>query len=255
MNELMKLAKGNSIAQEKKPSLDAMQQRLGVTTLVQQGSSIELIALVFDATGSMDPIWSEAKKNIRKLVERLRELTPHAKLVLVAYRDYCDGNQILEVSPQTTDVDKLMSFLESIDCDGGGDTPEAVEVALEKIIDLKPSLAILVGDAPPHGVMDSFKHGKDYRDYARTLGNIKIPVYTISTDQLTYTISSFREIAELSGGKSFLLSEVDQLIDLLSVVTAKRASRLDDLAGIFKRENNGSLTDTQKRLLIEAAKT
>ncbi len=257
MNELMKLTKGSALLpDDKKKGLAAMQKRLGVKAVTLQAqSSVRLIALVFDATASMDCVWQEAKANIKKLVTRQRELTPQAKLVLVAYRDYCDGNDLLKAFSPSADTDKLVSFLDSINCNGGGDDPEAVETALERVLELKPDLAILVGDAPPHGVIDAIMKGKDYREYAQKLGKSGIPVYTISTNSRQEVISSFGEIAKLSGGKGFQLSQVNELIDLLSVATAKKTQQLGQLSDILKRENGGRLTAKQERLLIDAAKT
>lgn len=257
MNELMKLTKGSALlSEDKKKGLAAMQERLGVKSVtLHTQSNIHLIALVFDATGSMSGIWREAKANIKKLVTRQHELTPQAKLVLVAYRDYCDGNDLLKVFPPSADTNELVSFLDSIHCNGGGDDPEAVEAALERVLELKPDLAILVGDAPPHGVVDAMMKGKDYREYAQKLGESKIPVYTVSTNDDQDVTSSFGEIAKLSKGKAFQLSQVDELIDLLSVATAKKTEQLSQLSDILKKENGGRLTAKQERLLLQAAST
>ncbi len=256
MNELVKLTKGGSLLPEdQKKCLAAMQERLGVkAVMLSTQSSIRLIALVFDATGSMKGFWREAKDNIKKLVVRQSELWPQAKFVLVAYRDYCDGNSLLKVFSASSNTDKLVSFLDSVDCDGGGDDPEAIEAALERVLEIKPDMAILVGDAPPHGVIDGMVRGKDYKEFSRKLGEQQIPVYTIATNSRQSVVSSFKEIAELSSGKSFLLGQVDELIDLLSVATAKKTSQLNQLADLLKKENGGRLTAKQERLLIEAAK-
>lgn len=251
----MKLTKGGApLPQDKEQDLAAMQKRLGVKSFQAQ-SNIRLIALVFDATSSMWNVWEEAKANMKKLVMRQRELTPNAEFILVAYRDYCDGYRLLEISSPSANTDELISFLDSIRCSGGGDEPEAVEVALEQMIRirLQPDMVILVGDAPPHGVIDQVVNGKDYRVYARKLGECKVPVYAISTNDNSGVTRSFQEIAQLTGGKYFLLNQVSDLIDLLSTATAKRANQLGPLTDLLKRENGGRLTDRQERLLLEAS--
>jgi len=253
MKELVKFVKGGaSLTQDKKGALETMAGRLGISSFTTPTqSNIRRIALVFDATGSMSGIWRAAKAGIVKLLKRQRELNPQAAFVMIAYRDYCDGNRILEVSKPSTNEGEILEFLDGIVCDGGGDTPEAVEAALERVIGIHPDLAILVGDAPPHGVSDRIQKG-DYREYARTLGTQHIPVYTVTTNTDRDTVSSFQEIAELSGGKRSHLNDVNDLIDVLSMATARKADQLDQLSKLLERENRGRLTKKQEILLLEA---
>jgi hypothetical protein len=100
--------------------------------------------------------------------------------------------------------------------------------------------------------MDQF-HGINFREVARQLGQSGVAVHTISTNNERATVSSFREIAELSNGKFFLLEQLDELIDLLSVAVAKQANQLLLLQKMMKREGGGQLTKCQIKLL-EAAK-
>lgn len=48
----------------------------------------------------------------------------------VAYRDYSDGQLLIQRQEWTSDADQLQKFVNGIVCDGGGDTEEAVERAL-----------------------------------------------------------------------------------------------------------------------------
>lgn len=235
--------------------LQGIQAQSRITSIVRSGNKVKLIALAFDATGSMEPIWSEAKHNIQKLVLRLREITPEAKLGLVAYRDHDHGDKMLEFFGPSSNVEAIYTFLNSVECIGGETTAEAVEVALEELLELGPSMAILVGDAPPHGVIDELVDGKDFREFAGQLGGQNVPVYTVATNEDPGLISSFGSIAELSGGKAFHLDQVDDLIDLLSVATAKRVGELGKLSEILKRENGGQVTPRQRILLLQAGKS
>jgi hypothetical protein len=218
-------------------------------------AAVKLIALVFDATGSMSSVWQEAKTNIRKLVNRQRELTPQARFGLIAYRDYCcAGDGMFEFFGPSADARELAAFLDSIECGGGGGEFAASEAALDELLRLKPSLAMLVGDTPPHGVRDEMMNDKDYREIASQFGAHNIPIYTVGVGDDELMLSSFEEIAQLSGGKVFRMDEVDELTDLLSVATASRTRQLDQLADILKRENGGQVTARQQMLLLKAAK-
>lgn len=110
------------------------------------------------------------KKSMDKLVARLRELMPQVTFAMVAYRDYSDGNDVLTVCKPSADPSVLAAFMGGVRCYGGGDEPEAVEASLEHVLGMSPDLAILVGDAPPHGVIDQVMRRKDYRVYAKHLG-------------------------------------------------------------------------------------
>lgn len=60
MNELMKLVRGGrSLSRQTQDGVAAMRERLGIKP---SAKSISCIALVFDATGSMQDVWQNAKK-------------------------------------------------------------------------------------------------------------------------------------------------------------------------------------------------
>ena len=263
MNELSKLTMGvvtgvdkSKQEEKRRQALASMAERLGVA--VNQGNAcavgeIKKIVLLFDATGSMGNIWQEAKGGIEKLVERFGEIFPGVKLYMIAFRDYSDGNNILQELNFTANAKELRNFISSIGCFGGDDYPEAVEVALERLLKLKPNLGILVGDAPPHGVVDESNGRTDFQEVARRLGEKQIKVYTVAVNYKRATISSFKEIANLSGGKFFRLEELDELIDLISVAAAENANCLALLQKVMEKEGGGRLTGKQRKLL-EAAK-
>ena len=157
----------------------------------------------------MQPVWQEAKANIKKLATRCRELVPWADLGLIAYRDYDHKEKILEFFGPSSNVREISAFLDSVECIGGLTDPEAVEVALEQLVDLRPDFAILVGDSPPHGVEDEKQRDKDYKAIATQLGRQNTPVYTVTTNNYPAAVRSFGEIARLSGGKAFNLYQID----------------------------------------------
>ncbi len=214
----------------------------------QSEPAIKTVALLVDATGSMDSVWEEVKVKLKQLINRLNKLVPGIKLLIVAYRDYND-EQILEEFGPSADVEHLQQFISQIVCSGGDDFPEAVEVVLDHLNQLRPDMAILVGDAPPHGVTDQVRSGGDYRKICSALG---LPVYTVVVKQDSDTLNSFKEIARLTSGKSFSLQELDDLIDVLSVSVAKKTKQVSRLAQLIKAEQGGRLTDRQEKLLLES---
>lgn len=89
------------------------------------------VLLSLDGTGSMAPYWNEVAHTIGEITQRIFAVGGEVMVKIVAYRDHCDGPRILEASPWSTTADELRRFVGSIVCDGGGDTPEAVDQALQ----------------------------------------------------------------------------------------------------------------------------
>ena len=118
------------------------------------------VELVFalDTTGSMGGLIDGAKRKIWFIVDEVMKakIQPEVKVGLVAYRDKSDA-YVTKVTPLSDDLDAVYKDLMSLQADGGGDTPEDVELALHHALtkiqwsEGKDVLKIvfLVGDAPP----------------------------------------------------------------------------------------------------------
>jgi len=167
--------------------------------------------LLFDATGSMQPLWNETREVIKEMVDRITKVG-NVRLKCVAYRDYCDGDKIFERSRWHTDAEPLFNFIKKIDCDGGGDTPEAVEDVLELAYNEKEKVTriILIGDAPPHS-LEKAQHE------STKLKKKGIPVFAFRVGDDSDTKIAFSEIAKLSGGSYADLRHYRDLLDMVSV--------------------------------------
>lgn len=168
-----------------------------------------LLGLV-DATGSMSPVWTSTKEHIDEVIRRVTKMGKF-QMRWVAYRDYCDGQNIIETSSWTSEAAILLRFIESIICTGGGDAPEAVEKALSIAADdKKASRIILIGDAPPHAE-------RDYRQQAARLAQLKRPVFSFVVGNDSETKRTFAEISQITGGVSTKLTSADELVDLVAL--------------------------------------
>jgi Mg-chelatase subunit ChlD len=173
----------------------------GATT---QSAKIDLL-FALDTTGSM----SDEIALVRRLVWDLANglisgargaARPSIRLGLVRYRDTRD-TYVVKVTPLTFDLDAVHKQLMHTRANGGGDTPEHVNLGLHKALDQKwragaTRLVFLIGDAKPKQYGDYF-HDKEARR-ARKLG---VKVHTIGCSGLsTEGIAIFKTIARLSGG-------------------------------------------------------
>ncbi len=116
------------------------------------------IAFVVDATGSMGDeiefLKLELEDALRHVMNRYHNLSLRAASVF--YRDQGD-DYVTKSIPFHDDLLKTINFIKLQQAGGGGDTPEAVEEALEAAInglgwnpEARTRLLFLVLDAPPH---------------------------------------------------------------------------------------------------------
>jgi hypothetical protein len=117
------------------------------------------VVFCLDTTGSMGGLLEGAKQKIWSICNQIAsgKPTPELKVGLVAYRDKRD-QYVTKVFELTDDLDAIHGHLRGFRADGGGDTPESVNQALDDAVtkikwstDTKTlRLVYLVGDAPPH---------------------------------------------------------------------------------------------------------
>lgn len=115
------------------------------------------IAIVLDTTGSMQSQIDRLKKTLKAIHFQLTNLParPDIRFALVAYRDQGD-DYVTKPYQFTTDVRAFQRILDSLDADGGGDTPEDLQAALEgamKKLEWRDSavrVGFIVADAIPH---------------------------------------------------------------------------------------------------------
>lgn len=195
------------------------------------------VAFCLDTTGSMTGLIEGAKQKIWGIVNTIAAAQPRPtlRIALVAYRDQND-EYVTRKFEFTSDLETMYSQLRSFAADGGGDTPEDVNRALNDAINglqwthdpraLK--IVYLVGDAPPH--MD-YQEGYDYRSLTRQASRNGIIVNTVQCGSIDGTREVWQEIAKLAEGK---YAAIDQTGGMVAV-----ASPFDeDLSRLSRDLNN-----------------
>jgi Mg-chelatase subunit ChlD len=115
------------------------------------------IAIVLDTTGSMQSQIDRLKKTLKAIHFQLTNLStrPDIRFALVAYRDRGD-DYVTQPYPFTRDVGAFQRIVDSLDADGGGDTPEDLQAALADAmneLDWRTDavrVGFIVADAIPH---------------------------------------------------------------------------------------------------------
>jgi Mg-chelatase subunit ChlD len=133
----------------------AVQVRLGTQAEVAR-PRLDLVFLV-DATGSMGDEIAKLKTSMRAMSQQISQLPgqPDICYGLVAYRDKGDA-YLTRTHDFTHDLAAFQGVLARVQADGGGDTPEALNEALQEAVHRlswrteAARMVVLVADAPPH---------------------------------------------------------------------------------------------------------
>ncbi len=179
---------------------------------VAQASNSQLqerveVAFVLDTTGSMGDLIDGAKRKIWSIASSIVDTNPNADIAmaLVAYRDRGD-DYVVKSTPLSSDVQGLYGKLVKLQADGGGDTPESVNEALDKAIrglqwtsgsNVK-HIVFLVGDAPPH--MD-YPQERRYPQILKVAAEKQIVVNAVQAGDMAETTPIWKEIAQFGHGR------------------------------------------------------
>ena len=165
------------------------------------------VAFVLDTTGSMAGLIDGAKRKIWSIANTIIDVNPDAdiRMALVAYRDQGD-EYVLKSYDMSSDVQGLYGKLIKLEADGGGDTPESVNEALDEAVrklkwtkgDDTKRIVFLVGDAPPH--MD-YPNVWQYPQIMKRAKEEAITVNTVQAGDDPDTTKVWREIAQLGHGR------------------------------------------------------
>jgi hypothetical protein len=225
-----------------------------VTTLRRVGLDV---ALVVDATGSMQNVIDELKRRLGTLVGTMQRLVPTARIGAVAFRDRADDNVataprksedfLVRWTDLTFSSKKVQGFLSGIVAEGGGDWEEAVRQGLETAMkqlkwrkDAK-KVIILVGSSPPHasdvpairtlvaswrsggGVISTIDvserlHEEHERKLNRWLYGEEAKEISPLPDFYRQLQESYGEIARGGGGTSVTIDQDDVLVRQLLVL-------------------------------------
>ncbi len=164
------------------------------------------VVFVLDTTSSMTGLIDAAKQKIWAISNQIAggKPTPHVKIGLVAFRDRGDA-YVTKVIDLTDDLDAIHGHLMGFKAEGGGDTPESVNQALNEAVTKitwskhKKTLKLifLVGDAPPH--MD-YKDDVKYPVSCQLAVKNDILINTVQCGNHAETKKYWQEICRLGEG-------------------------------------------------------
>lgn len=198
------------------------------------------LAFVIDTTGSMGGLIAAAQQQMIAMLQSLAQIAGvDLRLGIVEYRDHPPQDKMVyRVHPFTGDLKAAQTTINKLKADGGGDGPEAVFdgiVAAARELAWRPyarRVAVLMGDAPPHGVGapgDSFRDGCPCGETIHSVtAAVEVARVTLYAVGLTATVAdSFEQLSRLTGGEFFPSGQGDEAINRLRTIMTEEFSTLE----------------------------
>jgi Mg-chelatase subunit ChlD len=212
-----------------------MSERLGQLDLV----------FVVDNTGSMGPYIHNVKTKILEIIRTIKkeELCHRLRVGLVSYRDHPpeETTYITQKFELTSDTSLIEQNIMKMDASGGGDGPEAVSTALQvmnkmEFLNDAAKVAVLIGDAPPHGVEsgDRWPHGTPdgakWDTEAKKAFEKGIVIHTVGCfpEIASYAkgVATYEKIAADSQGRFFPLEKAEILVNLITGIAVEEIDKI-----------------------------
>jgi hypothetical protein len=202
------------------------------------------LAFVVDTTGSMGPFLQTAQRQMIDLLEAIAgaAATPiDLRLAIVEYRDHPPQDTTFVTRPHsfTACMRQAQDTINGLKPDGGGDAPEAVCDGLFAACgqlgwrEHSRRLAILIGDAPPHGCQDAMNDGfRNGCPCGLTADSITalleqngITLYAVGLHH--WVAQSFGRLARFTGGEYFESQHADDALKALQSLLAAEFGDID----------------------------
>jgi hypothetical protein len=173
---------------------------------------------VLDTTGSMGGLIKGAKMKIWSIANEMATAkpTPEIKFGMIGYRDRSDA-YVTKVYDLTDDIDAIYDHLQKFQAQGGGDTPESVNQALNEAVTKMSwsksrdvlKIIFVVGDAPPH--MD-YKDDVKYADSCVLAMKKDLIINTIQCGSMGQTTPIWQDIARKSEGQFVQIGQTGNMV-------------------------------------------
>lgn len=248
---------------EKAPSLQEQMQKK------YQGLDLMLVG---DLTGSMSRYYVLLKRKFHEISEKLFPLIQNLRIGIIFYLDHGSGDPyVTKICQPTNSLQEIKTFIDTTCTGYGGDSDEAVEDALNDLLqnvewhNAHNRSVVLFGDAKCHA-QEQCPSQYDFFEITKALFNKQTTINTVFCGSGSIQNMSLVEIgdftklfrldddaeffawlANITGGMAITIEKVDDLLDIILTAAAKDGGKLEEFAKTISRE-------PQKLKLIEMAK-
>lgn len=212
-------------AEESEPSLKRQETNLDMTDKKSE------VVFSFDTTGSMYPCLTQVRRKIQECVTRLfSEIgAENLKIGVTAHGDYCDAkySYVTKHCPLTTDMKKIVNFVETVGATGGGDAPECYELVLHEALSFPWTpgwnhVLVVIGDELPHEANQN-PGNLDWKEECRKLKDAGVQVHGVQALNRKHASKFYAQIANLTGGVHLPLDQFNSIVDLVMAVCYREA--------------------------------
>lgn len=180
------------------------------------------LAICLDVTASMSGELAAAQGGIDDLMLFAGDVLGGLRVGLLAYRDQRDRDKALQARDFSSRLGEVRAHLWSLSAEGGGDRPEAVQLAMQTAFERLSwhpehvKILVLIGDAPP-----TVGHGGRCVEMARVAHErFGCTTHVIqTTSDPDEDVEHFPEIAKAGDGRCVRLGEDDSLIAEITGLT------------------------------------
>ncbi len=201
------------------------------------------LAFIVDTTGSMSGFIQSARQQMTDMLQAATDDAPlpiDLRVGVVEYRDHPPQDHTFVAQPHafTGDLRKVRETIAALAPAGGGDGPEAVFDGLAAAGNELTwrahacRLAVLIGDAPPHGVGahgDSFRTGcpcgMTTASTTALLEQLGVTLYALGLTQ--WVKDSFTPLAVWTGGAYFEAERGQNAVEAIQQVIAREFEEID----------------------------
>lgn len=176
---------------------------ISIDTRAEKSNEVDIMFMI-DTTGSMSDELEYIKKELTYVIEEVQKANANdldIRLSANFYRDHED-EYVCKTYNFTENISKVVSQIKKQYADGGGDYPEAVEIALQEGIsnhnwndDARARIMFLILDAPPHLNKKTLKIIKEQTIQAAKEGIKIIPVASSGVDKDTEFLLRFLDVS------------------------------------------------------------
>ncbi len=211
--------------------------------MAERLGKLDLVFLV-DNTGSMGPYINVTKKKILEIIRTItkEEMCQRLRVGLVSYRDHKpeENTFVTRTFRLTDDAKAIEASILEMAASGGGDGPEAVADALFAANKMNwdrdaAKVAVLIGDAPPHGVEDGDQWsvcpaGIKWEDECKKAFDAGIVFHTVGCfpeiDGYENAVPTFKKIAKETNGQFFALDQAEALVELITGIAVEEIDKI-----------------------------
>jgi len=194
-------------------------------------SNVEII-FSFDTTGSMASCLDQVRQKVSETVNKLMKDIPNIRIGIISHGDYCDdsGNHTISKLDfvDKSEVDKIVSFVKTVGSTGGGDAPEAYELALKEAREFSwtegySKALVVIGDEVPHP--PSYTTEKiNWWEELEKLSEKGVKIYGVRALSNEYAKAFYEELSARTGAISIHFNNFNLIVDMFLAICYREAS-------------------------------